>query len=171
LQLLGTGNWEGELRKAVMEKMSLDQFKDKGLPSVVNARIATTDPELINEPLGMTGHSIARLSPFGEIDYAPKNPHWTYSAQLKAPQGVDPYAGSWETPVMYQESFPEFFAKRRALGASPASDDRAFTMSIPIQKYDQEWLDNIKKAQEAIENKIKLGSYANGGQVTVRGRA
>ena len=169
LQLLGTGNWEGELRKAAMEKMALKDFKDKGLPNVTNSRIATTDPELIDEPLGMTGHSIARLSPFGEIDYAPKKPHWTYSAQLKAPAGVDPYAGSWEIPVKYQDSFPTFFQGRRAKKASPASDDRAFGMSIPIQKYDQEWLEGVKKAQEAIEQQLKLGSYADGGSVTVEG--
>jgi hypothetical protein len=156
-QLLEISNWGGELRKNMLHKMSLKDFKEAGFPDVAEARAAISAPELLDQPIGMTGHGIARFDPSGELNLDPLDPHYTYTANIKGHPTLGGYAGAFKTPVSNEVTFKNYFDTRRALSKPKSSDDRAFSMSMPIQKTNQEWLDTVMAEMEAQDKAIKEG--------------
>jgi hypothetical protein len=164
-ELLETSNWGGELRKNVMHKIDLDDFADMGLPSVAEARVATTEPRIMDAPTGTVGHNIARFNPEGIVTYETDKPHYSYTGVIQSNPTLGGYAGEAEQTLPMHDIFQDYFDVRRALDKPESTDMRALSMSMPIQKFDQEWLDRVKKAQEAQDLLIKTGSYKDGGQV------
>lgn len=131
----------GELRKAFVNRMGTTKFRDMGFPDVAQARLAITEPSLVEEPLGGAGFTIGKLDPTGKVIEAPVREHATYPIALGGQ-----YTGSLERLVPYKEFFPSFEEKRRLLGARPSSDYRAFSMSPVFQELNQEWLDTVMKS-------------------------
>ena len=164
-ELLQTSNYGGELRKNVMHKMNLDDFADMQFPSIAEARAATTEPRIMEAPTGTVGHNVARFNPEGIVTYETDKPHYSYTGVIQSNPTLGGYAGEAEQTMPMKDIFQQYFDVRRALNKPEASDMRALSMSIPIQKFDQEWLDRVKKAQEAQDMAIKTGSYKDGGQV------
>jgi hypothetical protein len=165
-QLLETSNYGGELRKNVMHKMNLDSFADMEFPSIAEARTAITEPRLLEEPTASVGHNIARFNPEGIVTYETDKPHYSYTGVIKAHPTEGGYAGEAEQTLPMKDVFQQYFDIRRALDKPEGSDLRALSMSIPIQKFDNEWLDRVKKAQEKKEYAIKNGlPFKDGGVV------
>lgn len=140
-QLLRYG--EGDLRKTFIERMNTAEFQKMGFPDVPATRAAITEPELINASLGQSGRTIAKVSPELAINPSPAMPHKTYNTQL-----MGDYAGGLETEVPSQVMFPNFYNQRRALGKSPSSDWRSYSMSNVVQPLNQEWLDQLMQYVE-----------------------
>jgi hypothetical protein len=168
-QLLGPGG--GEMRKAFVTRLALKPFQDAGLPNVAEARYMVSHPELLEQPVGTVGGTIAKVDPRGTIIEDPVNVHYDYPTK----QGGEYFAG-FDVPMTTQEVFPEFFENRRAFNADKAGDRRAFDLSTPIQVFDQKWLDQVmpvylKRRQELIGKK-KGGAVkkpikkADGGAIT-----
>jgi hypothetical protein len=155
-QLFGGSKEAGPIRKAFVDRMGLEKFRQRGFPDVAATRKAITEPELLHEELGSTGYNIARLDPEGRIVDDPLIPHETYPIQLRGE-----YFGSLEDQVPYRDFFQGFSDKRRAFGNPQGSDWRAFSMSAPIQQLDQEWLDRVMKSM----GKDKPREWKKGGQV------
>lgn len=135
-QLVAPG--AGELRKNFVGRMSLEDFRKGGFPDVASARKAITEPELLDVPLGTTGYAIAKIDPAGRMTKSPNMAHKTYNTQL-----AGDYFGGLDQQVPYDVMFPNFFAQRRAAGASPSSDYRSFSMNNVAQPLDQQWLDGV----------------------------
>jgi len=156
-QLLEISNWGGELRKNMINKMGLKEYREAGFPDVAEARAAISAPELLNQPIGMIGHGITRFDPSGELNLDPSDPHYTYTANIKGHPTKGGYAGAFKTPISNEVAFKPYFDERRALSRLQSADDRAFSMSMPIQKTNQEWLDNVMAEMEAQDRAIKQG--------------
>lgn len=141
-QLLAYGN--GNLRKAFADRMNLAEFRDLGFPDVSAARAAITEPSLIDVPLGSSGYSVAKVNPQGISTADPMKAHSTYNTQL-----AGDYVGGFDTQVPIEFMYPDFFKQRRAAGAKPGSDFRAFSMSNVSQPLNDEWLDSVMKYIES----------------------
>lgn len=159
-QLLSKKEGTGNLRKAFVETMNKAEFQKMGFPEPAEARFATSDPVLINKPIGSTGYEIAEFTPGERVITDPAVPHETYPVHIKGE-----HAGSLLDTVPAEVYFKDYFNERRLLGSPKSSDTRAFTMSAPIQYHDQAWLDNIMKYITERDAKIKTGEYADGGMV------
>ena len=153
-QLLAPG--AGELRKAFLNRMGIDKFKGSGLPDVAHARLSVTEPNLLDDPLGSAGFTIARMDPEGKIIEEPIRKHGTYSTPLGGQ-----YEGSLERVIPYKQFFPSFEEKRRLFGASPASDYRSFSLSPVFQELNQEWLDTVMKSLG--KDKPSVSEFKDGG--------
>ena len=140
-QLLRYG--EGDLRKTFIERMNTAAFQKGNFPDIPATRAAITEPELMNATLGQTGRSIGRISPELAINPNPAVPHKTYNTQL-----MGDYVGGLQTEVPSEIMFPNFYNQRRALGKSPSSDWRSYSMSNVVQPLDQEWLDRLMQYVE-----------------------
>ncbi len=126
-------------RKLFVEEMALTEHQAKGFPDIASTRFAITDPTLLGQPTGVSGHSIARLDPTGKVITDPMVPHTTYSTQL----GGQGYLGGTEVPIPREVMFPDFYANRRATGQPQGADDRAFSMGNVSQPANQQWLDTV----------------------------
>ena len=131
----------GPLRKIFVERMGTKQFQNQGFPDVAAARLATTEPDLLNVDVGSTGYNIARLNPEGRIIKSPLIPHETYPEQLGGE-----YFGSLDQPVSYKEFFPGFADAQRLFGKPEKHDWYTFGRTMPLQQLDQEWVDRIMKS-------------------------
>jgi hypothetical protein len=162
-QLLSKTEGSGNLRKTFVETMNKAEFQKMGFPEPAAARFATSDPVLINKPIGSTGYDIAEFTPGQRIITDPEIAHDTYPVHLGGENAN--YAGSLAETVPAEVYFKDYYEGRRLLGSPKSSDTRAFTMSAPIQYHDQEWLDNLMGFITARDAKIKKGEYAEGGMV------
>jgi len=63
-----------------------------------------------------------------------------------------------------KEFFPEFHKQRREFNAPEAGDSRAFELSQPVQKFDQEWLDKVMPVY--LKRRKKILGYKKGSKVT-----
>jgi len=155
-QLLDPSN--GELRKAFINRMGTAKYRDMGFPDVAEARLATTEPSIVEQPLGMAGFTIAKLDPTGKIIETPVREHGTYPVALGGK-----YEGSLEILVPYKKFFPSFDLYRRSFGANPSSDYRAFSLSPISQELDQQWLDTVMKSMG--KDLPSVVEYKDGGSV------
>jgi hypothetical protein len=128
----------GAVRTAFVAEANLDQFASRGFPNVAHTRVAITDPNLINVPIHSSGYTVAKMNPQGLVINDPVAPHGTYSTQLGGK-----YVGGFAQPIPRDVMFPDFAAKRRALGADTAGDMRSFQLSNPTQNANQQWLDGV----------------------------
>jgi hypothetical protein len=148
------------MRKAFVKLMDSAPYQNAGMPSVGHARVAISDPEQLNLPVHSMGMAIGEYEPTGRIIRKATMPHEDYSAE-----SAGKHTGRFEVPMSRGEMFPEWEAKRRELNMSTAADPRSFSMSMPIQKYDQEWVDKIMPLYLA-KRKAILGR-AKGGSVSM----
>jgi len=159
-QLMAPG--AGNLRKAFVNRLGIDKFRDMGFPDVAHARLATTEPALVDSPIGMAGFTVAKMDTSGNIIQTPVREHTTYPV----PAGGS-YYGSLDEPVDYQDIFQRFGLFRRGAGANPKDDYRSFSLSPQIQDFDQQWLDNIMKTLG--RDKPSVSEYKDGGAVNMKG--
>lgn len=148
----------GELRKAFVERLGRAPYVGMGFPDVSAARLAITDPELVNAPIGSAGYTIGRLDPAARALENTVREHKTYPLGL-----AGEYEGSFEKPVDYRDIFTEFYAKRRLQGKDPRSDLRSFDLAPQFQEINQEVIDNIMDKMGA--NKPR--EWKKGGRVSV----
>ena len=152
----------GELRKTFAKRMMLDQFQKGGFPDVVESRVAISTPEMLHAPVGSGGLSFGLMDPAGGVIKDPINPHHTYRASSPGE-----YLGGTGVNFSTEELFPEFFEQRRLLGGDPKDDWYAFGRSMPTQRFDQRWLDQI---MPLYEQRIKeLTGKKDGGGVHMAG--
>ena len=148
----------GNMRTLFVDRMNQAKYQEVGFPDVAAARIAVTDPRLLDVPTGTAGFTVGRVDPENLMIEVPEIRHETYPVKMGGE-----YVGGLEAPVDFREVFPEFNEARRLLGAEPQRDLRSFTFQSPaIQEFDQEWLDRIMPTYEKI---LKSKRYAGGGKV------
>lgn len=128
----------GELRKAFVNRMELDEFQNAGFPNIAYTRYAITSPKLLDEPLYSSGLGVSVMRPGAELVTNPITPHKTYNTQV---QGQ--YAGGFEQSIPMSIMYPDWYKQRRAINAPMRADPRSFDFSKPIQVTNQEWLDGI----------------------------
>ena len=148
------------MRKTFVKLMDSAPYQNAGMPSVGHARVAISDPEQLNLPVHSIGMGIGEYEPTGRIIRKATMPHEDYSAE-----SAGKHTGRFEVPMSRGEMFPEWEAKRRELNMSTSADPRSFSMSMPIQKYDQEWVDKVMPLYLA-KRKAILGR-AKGGSVSM----
>ncbi|NDG42822.1 MAG: hypothetical protein EBY28_26620, partial [Betaproteobacteria bacterium] len=148
------------MRKTFVKLMDSAPYQNAGMPSVGHARVAISDPEQLNLPVHSIGMGIGEYEPTGRIIRKATMPHEDYSAE-----SAGKHTGRFEVPMSRAEMFPEWEAKRRELNMSTSADPRSFSMSMPIQKYDQEWVDKVMPLYLA-KRKAILGR-AKGGSVSM----
>jgi len=130
----------GAIRTAFVAEANLDKYANRGFPSIARTRVAITDPNLMDVPMHSTGYTVAKMNPEGLVIDQPQAPHGSYSHQLGGT-----YAGGFEKPIPRDIMFPDFYAKRRAMGADVAGDMRSFQLSNPVQIGNQQWLDGLMR--------------------------
>jgi hypothetical protein len=128
----------GALRHAFVNRMQLDEFQNAGFPNIAYTRYAITDPLLLNEPMYSGGLAIGKMKPGAQLITNPVSPHKTYDTQL-----AGQYFGGFEQSVPKEILFPDWYKMRREIKAPESGDVRSFQLSKPIQKTNQEWLDNL----------------------------
>jgi hypothetical protein len=134
----------GPLRKAFVERLDQAPFQEAGFPDVAAARLATTEPSLLDVPTGTAGFTIGKLDPAARaLEQTPRG-HRTYPIALGGE-----YYGSLDNLVDFRDIFQGFADKRRLFGKPEASDLRSFSLSPQVQEFDQEWLDRYMKLQGA----------------------
>ena len=154
---------QGILRTKLFDTMGKEDFQSMGFPDVPATRKAIMDPQLLDVPTHEAGFRIARMDPTGRVIEDPLHPS-DYPTAM-----AGELAGQLNTGVDYKDMFSTHFANRRLLSQPESGDYYSFSRAFPIQYADQEWLDKIKKAQEAKDKLIKTGSYAKGGDVKPKG--
>jgi hypothetical protein len=148
----------GELRKAFIRTMEKDEYRKLGFPELAPIRKAIINPEILDMPLGSTGLDIYKMSPKGSIVEAPKNPHSTYPVHM---QGE--YFGGLEEPIDYKNMFSTFYEPKRLLSVPDQHAYRAYSLSAPIQEFNQQWLDEV---MPIYQQKIKdITGRKKGGSV------
>lgn len=90
----------GEVRKLFVQQMDTARYQKMGFPSVAEARVATTDPRLLNEPLGASGLTVARMEP-GAALVDPK--HITYDSGIPGQYAGGPPVGTPRYQVADQQ--------------------------------------------------------------------
>jgi len=130
----------GAIRTAFVAEANLDKYANRGFPSIARTRVAITDPNLMDVPIHSTGYTVAKMNPQGLVIDQPQAPHGSYSHQLGGT-----YAGGFEKPIPRDIMFPDFYAKRRAMGADVAGDMRSFQLGNPVQVGNQQWLDGVMR--------------------------
>jgi hypothetical protein len=153
---------KGELRKSFLTIMGSEPYQKAGLPDIPATRKAIMDPQLHDTPTNESGFRIARMDPTGRIVEDPLHPS-DYPTAM-----AGELAGQLDQGVDYKDMFSSHFNARRAYSQPESGDYYSFSRAHPIQHANQEWLDKIKKAQEAKDKLIKTGKYAKGGLATVK---
>ncbi len=134
----------GALRHAFVDRMQLDKFQNRGFPNIAYTRYAITDPLLLNEPMYSGGLAIGKMQPGAQLITNPISPHKTYDTQL-----AGQYFGGFEQSLPKEILFPDWYKYRRSIKAPESGDVRSFQLSKPIQKTNQEWLDNLMNYVES----------------------
>lgn len=134
----------GSQRWALWQALDRANFRDAGLPDVNLARRSITDPRLLNAVPFDSGLTLGRMTG-GLLDRIDVE-HPTYNTQIGGDYigGMDPVAG----PIIWRD----FFEARRAAGASPSSDQRAFLMNSPrmTQVVDRQMIEEAGEMAEYL---------------------
>ena len=137
----------GDARNKFAKIMDTRGMQAGGMPSVAEARFATTDRRLLDVPTGSAGQSIARLDPEGRVITAPSTPHRTYDTQLGGK-----YVGGLAEMVPKEVMYPQMLDAYRKMGYDPFRFDYLMQRGVrgaPIaQRADQQWVDSISRYLE-----------------------
>lgn len=144
-----------------------------GLPNLGSARFAMMEPRLITADQGASGFAVSRLDPKGATS---KAAHDTYPTGMLGPtQSSADYLGGTKYQVPLEVMFPDWYKtvkptyldKRSGLTmkTSPTMIQQSVLTQVPLQRANQEWLDNIMKYYEGDP---KPWGYAHGGPVEER---
>jgi hypothetical protein len=150
-QLLDVSN--GVLRTKFVERMGNKKFQEMGFPDIAATRKAISDVEILDDPLGTTGFTIARMDKNRRV-VTPTHPSG-YPVSM-----AGEYMGGLEQRIPYNIMFSTKAKQRRLLGADPAGDYRSYELAQPVQVFDQEWLDTVGKY---LEQQKKLTGKSKGG--------
>jgi hypothetical protein len=136
-------NMPGSTRWAVWQEMDKAAYKNAGFPDIGRTRVSITDPELLDVDPFATGLSVGRPTDF--LTNTSFAPHPSYEWQIGG--GYEGRLGNIPGQLVWRD----FFEGRRAAGASPAGDQRAFMMGSPeiSQRADQQMIDEINAYLEA----------------------
>jgi hypothetical protein len=150
---LGLGNMKARdqlaknmaLKNAFLGKAKLKKYLKEGFPDINESRFAVTDPDLLDTKILYGGQAIA--SPTGKNIESPEILHRSYPVQMEGN-----YVGRIGDPKMGippELLFPKFYEERRIQGKPFSADYRSFDLSKPLQKIDNQWVDNIMKYLES----------------------
>ena len=156
----------GELRKHFVQRMATEPYQQAGFPEIAMARLAVQHPNLMkyDKPgKEFVGSSIGQFRPdFGQVE-EPESPHPSYPSVIGG-KYVGALHGENHSPLLTtREFFPEFHKLRREFMAPESGDRRAFELSQPVQKLDQEWLDKVMPIY--LKRRKHLLGYEDGGNV------
>jgi hypothetical protein len=132
----------GPYRSSIAKAMDTAAMKELGVPDVASIRYAATQPELLNSPNLSTGFSIAKVNPGAP---AVSSGHTTYPVGLP---GLG-YEGGSQVDIPFSMFWRDFM-KTRTPGENPSHTQRAFTMQMPVQKADPEWVDTISNYERDV---------------------
>jgi hypothetical protein len=135
----------GALRHAFLDRMQLDDFKKAGFPDMAAIRKAIMEPALADVPNYHGGYSIGKVDTSQPINKNPLNPHTTYDTQLHGH-----VVGGLDQGVPHDILWRDFFAGRRADNRPMSGDRIAFERSKPLQKVDQQLIDEVSAYLEAL---------------------
>jgi hypothetical protein len=133
----------GPYRSSIAKAFDTKPMKDLGVPDVASIRYAATQPELLNSPNLSTGFSIAKVNPGAP---AVSSGHTTYPVGLP---GLG-YVGGSQTDIPFKMFWRDFM-KTRPEVENLSHRQRAFTMQIPVQKADPEWVDTISNYERNVQ--------------------
>ena len=151
-------NANGPMRKDFVKTAALAEHQEAGLPEIASARRAITEPELLHQPTGLSGHAIGKFDPTGRIVERPSVEHGTYAAPI-----AGTYEGRFEVPVPRDLLWRDWFAERGKIGQSVNVNDPknqyAFGKQLVAQNMDQQAVDTLSKYIEA--RKAGTALFAN----------
>ena len=137
----------GTRRRELWQEMDKTYYRDRGFPDVGMARVAITDPRLLDAQPFDTGLTIGRPDPSFEVTSTPEDVHATYGGRIGGE-----YVGGLLSNVPGEFIWRDFFNARRASGTSPASDQRSFMMSPGVnQLIDQQMVDEVGAYLENLQ--------------------
>ena len=129
-----------------------------GLPNLGAARFANLEPRLISADQLSSGFSIGRLHP--DFSGPMIRSHETYDMPFRGE-----YMGGTRYQIPAELMFPDWWKSGKAFdkNGNPVTitnRQQALMTQMPVQRADQEWLDNIMRYLET--NKRKWGYYRGG---------
>jgi hypothetical protein len=144
------------------------EWRKHGFPDVGLARFANTEHRLLNAPNLSTGYAFSGIDTSKPLIRDAPHGHETYSTLIPSSTG---YAGGFKHQVPARLVFPKFYSELKPKDKNGKPIDynspggttlaqQSMMTKTPVQKTDQEWLDNIMQHQE--QNPQKWG-YKNGG--------
>lgn len=149
----------GIARTKLFGTMGQKEFQAMGFPDVPATRKAIIEPELLDVPTNQAGFRLARMDTTGRIIENPIIPS-DYPVSMGGK-----VAGQLDVPADYKDIFQSHFDARRLLSQPVSGDYYSFSRAHPIQYADDDWLNRLMEQRRALERKIKLGEYAEGGAV------
>ena len=129
-----------------------------GFPNLGAARFANMDPRLVSANQLSSGFSIGRIDPrfIGPMERS----HETYDMPFRGE-----YVGGMRYQVPAELMFPEWWKSGKLVDkngtpTTMTNRQQALMTQMPVQRADQQWLDNIMRYLET--NKRKWGYYRGG---------
>lgn len=139
-------NMTGTDRRLLWQEMGKGAYRDAGFPDVGAARIAITDPRLLEAQPFDTGLTFGSVDVSAPLTETTPDIHSTYRSQIHGD-----YLGGLLGSVPGEMVWRDFFNARRAAGASPSSDQRSFMMTPSIkQKVDGQMVEEVSRYLEAL---------------------
>lgn len=138
----------GELRHAFLNRMQLDDFQKAGFPHLSSIRKAIMEPALADVPSYHGGYSVGQIDTSRPINKTPIAPHTTYDTQLHGH-----VLGGMDTPIPHTMLWRDFFNERRARGMPESGDRMAFERAKPLQRVDQQLIDEVMPYVEALRRR------------------
>ena len=135
----------GALRHAFLDRMQLDDFKNAGFPDMAAIRKAIMEPSIADVPNYHGGYSVGKIDTSQPINKDPLNPHTTYKTQLHGH-----VVGGMDEAIPHTMLWRDYFAGRRADNRPLSGDRIAFERSKPLQKVDQQLIDEVSAYIEAL---------------------
>jgi hypothetical protein len=140
-------NSPGRARSTFAKLMNAAPYQASGFPNVAEARFATIEPRLLDEPTFSAGLSFSRANP----DIVGPSGHRTYNTGMGGTfEGGFGYSVPRE--VMYPDIFKALAQRQTKKGEplEPSQIDYAFRTGAPpnYQLADQRWLDNFMRYRE-----------------------
>jgi hypothetical protein len=129
-----------------------------GFPNLGAARFANMDPRLVSADQLSSGFSIGRINPrfIGPMERS----HETYDMPFRGE-----YVGGMRYQVPAELMFPEWWKSGKLVDkngtpTTMTNRQQALMTQMPVQRADQQWLDNIMRYLDT--NKRKWGYYRGG---------
>ena len=135
----------GARTSSILQALDKAEQQKGGLPNLGAARLAVMEPRLVSADQLSSGFAISQLDPYGRGNSVK---HTTYTTPF-----LGDYRGGTEHQIPARLMFPEWFnnmnpqylEKRtgQMKDTSPTMYQHGLMMQFPLQKANQEWLDNI----------------------------
>jgi hypothetical protein len=153
----------GARTSSILQALDKAEQQKGGLPNLGAARLAVMEPRLVSADQLSSGFAISQLDPYGRGNSVK---HTTYTTPF-----LGDYRGGTEHQIPARLMFPEWFNNMnpqylekktgQMKDTSPTMYQHGLMMQFPLQKANQEWLDNIMGHTEAAGKKW---GYRYGGE-------